>query len=89
MVAALVVAASTPALAFWGPTATGDGNVKLMVDCEAVLKRQMKNPRSYKRVEVVTQGRNAAMTYRATNSFGGVVTERAVCVDGKTILPVR
>lgn len=79
----------TPAHAFFGPSVQGDKNVKLMVDCEYLIKSRLNDPRSYQRVEVVTKGNKAAMTYRATNAFGGVVTERAVCVDGKQILPVR
>jgi len=81
---------ASPVLAFWGgPAVKGDQNVRLMVDCEYLVKRGLKNPASYKRVEVVTQGNKAAMTYTATNSFGGVITEKALCVDGKQVFPVR
>lgn len=78
-----------PAAAFSGPAVQGDKNVKLMVNCENTIKAQLHNPKSYQRVEVVTQGNKAAMTYRATNGFGGIITERAVCINGNQILPVR
>jgi hypothetical protein len=78
-----------PAFAFFGPAVQGDGNVKLMITCEDLIKSRLNNPRSYERVEVVTQGNKAAMTYRASNTFGGIVTQRAVCVNGTQILPVR
>jgi hypothetical protein len=74
-----------------GSSRSGNQDIRLMVYCENALKARLKDPNSYQRVEIVTKGNSAAMTYRSTNSFGAVVTEQALCIDADPvrILPVR
>ena len=54
--------------------------------CEDLIKRNLKNPPSYKLVTKDLYADVVFVTYRATNGFGGVVTNRGTCdVDGDTV----
>lgn len=51
--------------------------------CEDIIKRNLKNPPSYRKVERQLFSDGTIITYRATNGFGGTITNKAKCTfDG-------
>lgn len=60
--------------------------IMALTTCESIIKRNLKNPPSFKRVDKELYTDAVRVTYRATNGFGGVVTNTATCdVDGDTV----
>lgn len=69
-------------------SSSGSGMRAIMAlsTCETIVKRNLKNPPSYKQVDSELYTNAVKVTYRATNSFGATVTETAICeVDGDLV----
>jgi hypothetical protein len=68
---------------------TSGGKYRAMLaatTCESIIKRNLKNPPSFKRVDRELYSDAVRVTYRATNGFGGVITNTATCdVVGDTV----
>ncbi len=68
---------------------TGPGLMAALT-CGDIIKRNLKNPPSYKKVGQEYYSDAVKVTYRATNGFGGVTTETATCsVDANTVTLLR
>jgi hypothetical protein len=47
--------------------------------CQNLIKRNLKNPASFRHVSTESFGTYITVVYRGTNSYGGVVTNKTNC----------